>query len=295
LLKSIEYFQKAIQRAPGYAPAHAGLADSYLTLHDEGRLPPREAITKAKVAARRALAIDASLAEPHSSLGHAYFHEFNWKAAEKEFQRGLELNFSYPGAHFYYANLLLAVGRAEEAVVEAQTARALDPVSAPAEANLAAILYHARRFDQAIDWTRKLIETEPTYAAAYEDLGRAYEQKSMLEEAIAAFEKAASLSGEGTKDLASLGHALALAGRKKEALSVLQKLKQRAKKSYVSPYAFGLIFLGLGDRNQALAWLNEAYRLRDSILPFLKVNPRLASLHTDARFQKLLRRLRLTG
>jgi TolB-like protein/Flp pilus assembly protein TadD len=294
LLKSIEYFQKAIQRAPGYAPAYAGLADSYLTLHDEGRLPPRVAIKKAKAAARRALNLNESLAEPHSSLGHAYFHEFNWESAEREFQRGLELNPSYAVAHFYYANYLLAVGRAEEAVVEAQTARALDPVSAPAEANLAAIHYHARHFDQAIDWTHKLIETEPTFAAAYEDLGRAYEQKSMLDEAIVAFEKAASLS-EGPKYLASLAHALALAGRKKEALALLQRLKHLARKMYVSPYAFSLIFLGLGDKDQALAWLSQAYRLRDSILPFLKVNPRLVSLHSDSRFQKLLQRLRLAG
>lgn len=295
LLKSVQHFQKAIQRAPTYAPAYAGLADSYLTLQDEGNLAPREATAKAKTAARKALRINENLAEPHISLAHAYFHEFNWRAAEAEFKRGLELNPSYAGAHFYYANYLVAMGRADEAIAAARTAQALDPVSAPAETNMAAILYHVREYDKAIDHCRKLLETEPAFAHAYDDLGRAYEQKLMYAQAIAAFENAAECSKRAPRYLASLAHALGRVGRKREALALLQELRRLAKKRYVSPYAFALVFLGLGDRDQALAWLNKAYQLRDSVLPFLKVNPRLASLHSDPRFQKILRRLGLAA
>jgi TolB-like protein/tetratricopeptide (TPR) repeat protein len=293
LERSVQHFKTAIRLAPAYAPAYVGLADSYLTLGDQGFLAPRQATALAKTAARRALRIAPSLAEPHISLGHAYFHEFNWRAAEREFRSGLELNPSYAIAYFYYANYLAAVGRTEEAVATAHTAHMLDPVSAPAATNRAMVLYFARRLDEGIAQTRRLLENEPAFTPAYEDLGRIYQQQSRLDQAIPMFEKAVAFSQRAPRYLASLAHALALVGRRKEALKLLRELERQAKKRYVGPYSFSLIYVSLGDKRRAFSWLEKAYRLRDSTLPFLNVDPRLDSLHSDLRFRKLLRRIGL--
>jgi TolB-like protein/Flp pilus assembly protein TadD len=293
LEKSVAHFKKAIRLAPDDARAYFGLADSYLTLGDQGYLAPRKATAWAKRAARRALRLDPSLAEPHISLGHAYFHEFKWRAAEKEFQRGLALNPSYATAHFYYANYLAAVGRAEEAIATAQTAYTLDPVSAPSATNRALALYFARRFEEAVVQTRKLLAAEPAFTPAYEDLGRIYQQQSKLDQAIHAFERAVCLSGRAPRFLASLGHALALAGRKKDALLLLHELKQQAKKHYVGPFGLSLVYLGLGNTRQALSWLDKAFRLRDYTLPFLNVDPRLEPLGSNPRFREMLQRIGL--
>lgn len=294
LQKSIQYFEKAIQADPDCASAYAGLADSYLTLQDLDLLPPQEAATKAKRAAKKALRIDPMLAEAHISLAHAHFHEFNWSAAEKEFKQGLELNPSYPTAHFYYANYLLAKGQMEEAIIEARLAQALDPVSLSAEANAANILFHARHYDEAIEQSVKILETDPNDARAYEELGRAYEQKGVYERAITAFQKAVALSGRASRFLASLAHTYGVAGRRKESLELLKELKQMLKNNYVPPYAMALVFLGLRDWGETVKWLEKAYEDNSSALPFLKVNPRFVPLHSEPRFQHLLYRIGLS-
>ena len=218
LEKSVRYFEKAIRNDSSYAPAYAGLADSYLTLQDDGLLWPPEATDAAKQAAARALQIDEKVAEAHTSLAHAHLHEFTWSAAEREFKRALALNPSYPAAHFYYANYLVAQDRREEAIAEARCALMLDPVSLPAGSNMASILYHAQQFDQAIEQSLKVLDMDPNYARAHEDLGRAYEAKEMYPQAIRAFRKAVGLSRRSPPSLASLAHALGVAGKKKEAL-----------------------------------------------------------------------------
>jgi len=293
LQKSLQYFKKSIEHDPHYAVAFAGLADSYLTHHDMGHLPPREATTKAKAAARKALEMDATLAEAHTSLGHAHFHEFNWLAADRDLKRAIKLNPNYANAHFYYANYLIAVGRKSEAIAEARCAKTLDPVSLPAGANLASILFLAGQYAEAVEESSRVLEIDSTFARAYEGLGRAYEQQGMYPQAIAAFEKAVECSKRSSRDLAQLGHAFALAGKQKDALKLLQELKELSKKEYVSPFSFVLVFAGLGNTSQALAWLEKAYKTRDGALPFLNVNPRLAPLHSDSHFQDLLRRLHL--
>jgi TolB-like protein/Flp pilus assembly protein TadD len=293
LQKSLKYFKKSIEHDPHYAVAFAGLADSYLTHHDMGHLPPREATTKAKAAARKALAMDETLAEAHTSLGHAHFHEFNWLAADRDLKRAIKLNPNYPNAHFYYANYLIAVGRKNEAIAEARCAKTLDPVSLPAGANLASILFFAGHYAESVEESSRVLEIDSSFARAYEDLGRAYEQQGMYPQAIAAFEKAVECSKRSSRDLAQLGHAFAIAGKQKNALKLLQELKELSKKEYVSPFSFALVFVGLGNTRQALAWLEKAYKRRDGALPFLKVNPKLAPLHSDSHFQDLVRRLNL--
>ncbi len=291
LQKSVQYFKKSIEYDPHYAVAFAGLADSYLTHHDMGYLPPREATTKAKAAARKALAMDGTLAEAHTSLGHAHFHEFNWLPADREFKRAIELDPNYANAHYYYANYLISMGQRNEAVREARWAHTLDPVSLPAGTNLAAILYFAGHYTEAVEQSLRVLEMDSGFGRAYEDLGRAYEQQGMCAQAIAAFEKAVEYSGRNSRDLASLAHALAIAGRHRDALKLLQELNALSKEKYVSPFSFALVFTGLGNKHQALAWLEKAYRGLDGAVPFIKVNPRLAPLHSHGRFQDLVRRM----
>jgi TolB-like protein/Tfp pilus assembly protein PilF len=293
LQNSIRYFEKAIQIDANFAAAHAGLADSYLTLQDDGQLSTLEGTAKAEREALKALRIDEAIAEPHISLAHAHFHLFKWPEAEKEFKRGIELNPNYATAHFYYSNYLQAMVRMQEAITEARRAQTLDPVSLPVQSNLSNVLFHARRYDQAIGQSLKALEMDPNYARSHEDLGRAYEQKGMYGRAIAAFQKAVALSKRGTGYVASLAHAYALARKRSEALSLLRELKETAKTKYVSPYALALACAGLGKIDEAFDWLEQAYQERSFALPFLNVNPRLASLHSDPRFHDLLRRVGL--
>jgi tetratricopeptide (TPR) repeat protein len=294
LEKSIHYFERAIRNEPRYAAAYAGLADSHLTLLDTDCTPPRLATRKAKQAAAKALEIDEALAEAHVSLAHAHFHELDWTNAEREFRRGIELNPSYATAHFYYANYLLAVGRSADAIEEARRARTLDPVSLVAQTNVAVILCLAGQPDQAIEQSLATLETDPRYARAYEDLGRAYGLKRMPHRAIAAFRKAVALSKRGSpRSLASLAHAYAVAGKRKEALGLLRELERLAKKRYVGSYAFALTFAGLGDKEKAFAWLAKARRERSPAVLFVGVEPRLAPLHSDPRFRELLVRVGL--
>ena len=175
--KSVRYFQKAIQCDPYYAAAHAGLADSYLTLLDYGHLSTDDATRQADAAARKALEIDDTLAEAQTSLGHSAFHQFNWPMTERAYRRALQLNPNYASAHYYYANYLTAVGRAEEALAEARSALALDPVSLPAGANLSNLLYLAGHYEEATEQALRVLEIDPTFYRAYEDLGRTYEQQ----------------------------------------------------------------------------------------------------------------------
>jgi len=290
--KSVRYFQKAIQCDPYYAAAHAGLADSYLTLLDYGHLSTDDATRQADAAARKALEIDDTLAEAQTSLGHSAFHQFNWPMTERAYRRALQLNPNYASAHYYYANYLTAVGRAEEALAEARSALALDPVSLPAGANLSNLLYLAGHYEEATEQALRVLEIDPTFYRAYEDLGRTYEQQRKLPQAIAAFRKVVAASGRSPAYLAHLAHAHGLAGERRKAAQLLQEMQKRSKTKYVAPHAFAVVFAGLGDKVQTLAWLEKAYLARDEMLPFLRVNPRLAFLHADPRFQDLVRRMK---
>jgi serine/threonine protein kinase/tetratricopeptide (TPR) repeat protein len=290
--KSLQYFQKSIQCDPYYAAAHAGLADSYLTLLDYGQLSTDDATRQADAAARKALKIDDTLAEAQTSLGHSAFHQFNWPTTERAYRRALQLNPNCASAHYYYANYLTVVGRAEEGLAEARSAVKLDPVSLPAGTNLSNLLYLAGHYDEATEQAVRVLEIDPTFYRAYDDLGRTYEQQGKLPQAIAAFRKVVAASGRSPAYLAHLAHAHGLAGERRKAAQLLKEMQKLSEKKYVAPHAFAVVFAGLGDKVQTLAWLEKAYIARDEMLPFLRVNPRLAFLHADHRFQDLVRRMK---
>jgi len=292
LQKSVQLFKKAIRSDPHYAVAYAELAGSYLILLDYGHLSTNEATRKADAAARKALQLDDTLTEAHTSLGHSAFHQFNWPAAETEYRRALELNPNDVSAHYYYANYLMAAGRPAEAIAEARSALLLDPVSLPARTNLSSLLHLAGRYEEATEQALHVLELDPTFYRAYQDLGRAYEQQRKLPQAIAAFRKIVTASGRDPACIAHLAHAYALTGKRGRAAKLLQEIQKLAKKNHVAPNVFAIVFAGLGDKEQTLGWLEKAYATRDGMLPFLRVNPRLAFLRTDRRFQDLVRRMK---
>jgi TolB-like protein/Flp pilus assembly protein TadD len=286
---SVRCFEAAIENDPAYAPAYAGLADVYLSLMDNGLIPPRDATSKACPLALKALTLDENLAEAHVSLGHAAMHDFDWQSANKELGRALELNPNSFTAHYYYSNYLTMNGAADQALREAEEARRLDPVSSAANVNISAILWHSGRYEESVARAKTALEINPDNDRAFEDLGRAYEQLGRYNEAIAAFRKALG----APRIQASIAHTYALAGNRDATLKILRRLEKEAKRSFVSAYEFALIFLGLGRKEELFAALDKAFDERSSALPFIKVNPRFAGVRSDRRFQKLLQRLGL--
>ena len=292
--KSLEYFQRAIDRDSNYALAYVGLADSYTKLGDVGLavLPPRQAFVQAKVAAVKALEIDDTLAEAHTSLAHLHIHDYEWSEAEKEFKFASELNPNYATTHHWYAYLLLMVGRLDEAMIEIAQALELDPLSLPINADYGEILYFARRYDQAIQQLRKTLEMDPHFYPAHIDLGRVYEEKQMYAESITEFQKARNLSGDNADALAALGHAYAMLGEKEKALVMLARLDDLSKTSYVSPYGVATVYAGLGEKVKAFEWLRRASEEHAGWVVYLKVDPKLDWLRPDPRFKDLLRSVR---
>lgn len=287
LERSLEYFRQATVADGAYAAAYAGLADCYLRLLDYSYLSPQEACELAGAAALKALEIDETLAEAHTSLAHTALHEFDWLGAEVSFRRAVASNPGYGTAHYYYANFLAAVGRFEEAVAEARQALALDPVAVSVILNAAFIEYIAGRLDQAHVLVERAQEIDADFVHSHYYSGLIYQQQRS-DEAIGAFRKAVS---RGASAKAALGHACALAGKRQEALTLLHELQHQARTEYVSSYDIALVLIGLGDINQAFALLDKAFVERASGLAFLRSDPRLNSLHDDPRFQALARRL----
>jgi TolB-like protein/Flp pilus assembly protein TadD len=293
LYQALKYFSKSIETDRDYAPAFAGLADTYLTLLDYRYLPPGEALALAMAAAMNALKLDERLADAHTSLAHAKLHALDWNGAELEFRRAIQLGSGYAVAHFYYANLLTCLGRFEEAIAEAREAVRLDPVSMGTEANLAILYYSAGRYDEALESCGKAVQLEPNLARPYDDLGRILLEKGNFLEAVAALEKAVSLSGGGARFLSSLAYGYGVTGKKERAREILAKLTEMSKQRYVGSSDFAIVNTGLGERDQAIYWLERACEERDSHVPFLHVDPRLASLRTDPRFEALVKRVGL--
>jgi TolB-like protein/Tfp pilus assembly protein PilF len=291
---AVELFQKAIAKDPTFALAHSGLADAYSTLALLEFLPPSDAFPKARNSAEAALRIDPNLAEAHSSLGLVKFqYEREYAAAEKELQKGIELNPNYPTAHQFYADYLKAMGRFDEALKEMGRALELDPVSLAISTGLGHVLYLSRQYDRAIEQYRSALKLDPDFVQAHLWFGRPYLEKWMFDEAIGELQKAVELSKGSTISLAVLGHALASAGRGAEARAILTKLLDRARTTYLPSYWIALIYTGLGETDQAMAWLERAAQERSSWLAWIKVEPRFDGLRALPRFQALLARLGL--
>ncbi len=293
LNKGLDYFQKTVELDPNYPQGYAGLADSYAVLGYRGYLPPQEAYPKAKAAAVKALELDEGLADAHTSLAAVTeMYDHDWAGAEKEFQRAIELNPGYANAHHWYALHLDEMGRMEESIAELRQALELDPLSMIINVNLAAVLYHARRYDQAIEQIHRALEIDPNFPLAHKGLGMVYEQKGMYREAIAEYEKSVSPSeGNSFQPSAVLGRAYALAGRRNDALKIVEQLKTLSKREYVDPDGIADVYMALGDKDRALAWLEKKNFHRYG----LRADPRFDALRADPRFQALLRRAGLSS
>jgi DNA-binding winged helix-turn-helix (wHTH) protein/TolB-like protein/Flp pilus assembly protein TadD len=293
LQQGIQYFQQAIDTDPNYAPAYAGLADCYNMLVVYGASQPKDGFPKAKEAAIKALEIDESLAEAHTSLA---FIKFRWDRdrveAERGFRQAIKLKPSYGPAHQWYSSYLVALERFDEAIAEATRTQELEPLSFIASAHLGWILYLAGQNDRAIEQGTKILELDPNAFPALRYRGLAYEQKGMYREAIGDFQKGLKLSGSPLM-LALLGHAYAASGQKAAAQNVLSELRDLQGRRYVSPYTIAAIHAGLGERDQAFKWLDKAEEERDIWLMNLKVDPVFKAFRSDPRFPDLLVRTRL--
>jgi len=294
LKKAIDYFNQAIERDSNYAPAYSGLADSYAILGawQYAVLDPKETYPRAKAAAIKAVELDDTLAEAHISLAMSTdMFVWDWEAAEREYKRGIELNPGYATGHHWYAEHLSETGRNDEAIAEIRKAESLDPLSLITGADVATLLVIARRYDEAIEHAKKTIELGPDFAVSHFALGMAYEQKGQSGGAIAAFQKAVEFSGGNTAFKSNLAHAYAVAGRRSDAVAILNELKDRSKHEFLNPSEIALIYVGLGQKDQAMVWLEKAYEGRFD--PVILTWPAFDPLRSDPRFHDLVRRIGL--
>ena len=290
---AMAYFKQAIEEDPTYAQAYAGLADTYNLLGDweYGALAPSEAYPKAKAAAIKALELDSTLGEAHTSLAFSLdVFDWDWQSAEKVFQRAIELNPGYATAHHWYAWHLSEMGRNNEAIAEMRKAEHLDPLSLIISADMAEILLVAHLNDEAIEQTRRTIDMDPNFAIAHYELGQAFVQKRSYNEAIAEFQKAIELSGGSIPSTSNLAYAYAVSNKRTEAVKILNDLKNRP-----APNAseIALVYVGLGEKGQAMKWLDKAYE--EHFNPSILLRPAFDSLRSDPRFQNLVHRIGLPG
>ncbi|HEX4594891.1 MAG TPA: winged helix-turn-helix domain-containing protein [Bryobacteraceae bacterium] len=291
--RSIEYFQQAIAREPNYAMAYMGLADAYFSLQNSEIVPPLQFKAQERAAILKALALDDSLAEAHTSLAHAQeMEDWDFAAAEKEYRRAVELNPNYALAHQWLGNDLAIRGRSEEAVEESRKAMALDPLLALYRASYAHRIAYARRFDEAAAECNKALELDANHPTAHVYLGQIEEYRGLFSNAIIHFRKAYESSG-APLHLANLGHAYARSGNHEEALSILARLQALSKTRYVSPYAIALVYIGLADKEKAFVWLQKAVTERSPTLTTLKIDPVFDELRGDPRFGSLLSQIGL--
>jgi TolB-like protein/DNA-binding winged helix-turn-helix (wHTH) protein/Tfp pilus assembly protein PilF len=295
LNKAIALFQNAIKEDPNYALAHVGLADCYSALGvvQVSALPPLEARRLAEENATKALALDPSLAEAHSTLGFVKHYNWNWAGAEEEFKRAIELNPSYANAHSSYASLLMSRGRVEESIAASNRARELDPFSLSISSQRGFLLENARRYDEAIEQLRGVIAMDPNHYQAHWFLGHTYAANKQFEQAIATSQKAVELSERSPGALGMLGLVYGLAGKKEEANKVLNELLELNQRRYVTPAALVNVYIGLGNNDQAFAWLEKALVERSNFVAYLKVFPLLDPLRSDPRFADLVQRVGL--
>lgn len=291
LLKAITSFESALSIEPGCARSLSGIADSCCLLCWFGAISPREAGTRAAASAHRAIEIDGTLSEPHASQALVRFwYEWDWKGAEESFLRAIELNPSYSFAHQWYASFLNAMGRFDEARVQHRRARDLDPLSLILNMSAADPFFFLRQYDSAIEHLLTLLDHEPRFFPALFNVGRAYLQKAMYGEAIAAFEKAVELSGN-REGLPALADAYARNGQVEQALGILEELKGVPEGRYQASTMIARVYLGLGDVDQAFDWLQKGLEERSFWNIFLKVDPVYDAIRPDPRFQALLRTL----
>jgi len=294
LTKAIDYFQLAIEQDPNYALAYAGLADCYSIIGSVivGTVPALEVAPKARAAALKSLELDNTLAEAQTSLATVRFnYDWDWNAAASGFRRAVELNPSYATAYQRNSLYLMSMGRTSESIAEMNRAHDLDPLSISMNFSLGSRLYLAREYDQAIEQLRNTIDMDPDFVLPHLVLGQAYEQKKMYDQAITELRRAVDISQNSPPPVAALARAYAVSGRTTEARKLLDQLMEQSKKRYVSPFYVAIVYAGLGENDQALDWIEKAYKDRSNAIVFAKVDPQLDTLRSTPRFQSLLHRL----
>ena len=293
--RGIEYFQQAITVDPSYALAYAGLADCYGSLTGQGLgLSPAEAFQRARAAAVKALALDDTLAEAHTSLGLIKLnYDWEWSGAEREFKRAIELNPKYPTPYHWYSHYLVVMDRIEESLIVSKRGLELDPLDLEMNAHLAWHHYFARQYHQTIEQCLQTIAMDPNFHETHWFLGWACAQTGQYAKAVDALQKAIALSGGSPEMTAELGYAYAVFGKNDEARKILDELTKLSEREYVSPYCPALISAGLGEKDQALEWLEKAYQKRAAFLIYVGRQPQFDGLRSDPRFADLLRRIGL--
>ena len=294
LRKAIRFFEEAIQKDPDYSMAHSGLADSYSMLAVYGGGSPREIMPKAKAAAMKALELDKNLAEAHASIGQILSQFDNdFAGATREYQRAIELNPNYATARQWNAENLSVMGRHDEALLEIRRALELDPMSLIINRVCGDILVDARRYDEAITQYRKVIDMDPGFVTTHFFLGRAYEAKGMYDEAVAEYGRAVGSWAISLEEWASIKAAYEKSGWKAFLQAWLDRMLKLNQTGYMPPFVIASFYSRLGERDEAIAWLERAYEARDFRMEHLGVAFEFDSLRSDPRFTDLLRRIGL--
>jgi TolB-like protein/Tfp pilus assembly protein PilF len=288
LKKAIDYFQLAIERDPSYALAYSGQALVYIPLGRYGYISPADALNKARVAARKALELDESLAEAHNALAVVQEWSWSWTDAEKEFKRALEIDPDYAPAHQWYSEFLLNTGRWDEAQSEIEVAQKLDPTSLVINSAKGMTDYYEQRYDAAIKQLRESSELDPNFVTLHWFLGLTLTEQRETEAAIAELRKAVELSGGSRRMQADLAYAYAVGGHTHEAETMLGELTNLSRKESGFAYDVAVVNLGLGKRAEALIWLEKAYDERSTLFQKLGVDPRLNSLRSEPRFISIM-------
>lgn len=293
---AIQYFEQAIERDSGYALAYAGLADAHILFTDYRDLTQGEVIQeslKAKEAALKALEIDNTLAEAHTSLGRIkWLFDWDWDGAERELTRAIELNPGYADARYTYAYLLMLMARFEEAIREMKLALELDPLSLIISRNLGQIFYRARQYDRAIEALHKTLEKDPNFTNTHRYLGTTYLEKSMYKEALAEFQKEKEIKkGVDAYSDVMIIVINALMGKKVKALQMLNDFMEQSKHVYIRPYLFAYIYAALGESDMAFKYLEKAYEEHDTYLRWLKADALFDNIRSDSRFKTLLKKM----
>lgn len=295
LQKALEFFEKAVAEDPQYALAHSGLADAFGLCGHYAVRPPADVWTKAASSAATAVMLDGDSAEARTSLAHVKStQDWDWLGAEREFQRALALDPRYPTArHWYAMSCLVPTERLTEALEQMQLAQTLDPVSSIIARDLAMTLYYLRDFDAALEQCDQTIELNPHFSPAYWLLGFIQEQRGDLDESIAAFQRAVHLSPQSPRMQSALARALALSGKRHQAVRLLKNLEELAPGRYVSPFEFAVMHLALGHVDDSLRWLTKAADDRAFEMTSITVDPRLEPVRAAPAFRAVVRRLGL--
>jgi len=292
--EGLKYYQQAVARDANYAPAYVGIAASYEGLGVWEQLPPREAALQAKAALEKALALDDTQGEAHAILGHIHFlWDWDWVAAEQEYKRALELGPPSSMIQIRYAIYLSSMGRHNEALQEMRAAHVLDPVSHVSNDILGFVYYLAHDFDRAIDQYQKTLALYPDSGNVHLYLGRCYEQKAMYPEAFQEYQRMESLEGATVAELTTRRQAFAKSGMRGYWQIELEGAIRESKRRYFSSDYIAELYVNLGKKDHAIEFLEKAYEARSHDMAFILVEPRFNSLHSDPRFQDLLRRIGL--